>query len=213
MSRRPKKDGVYRIVHISNIRQVLEKGMFAANHPRASDTYRLIGNGRLTKQRRQHPAKPPATGVLGDYIPFYFGRHSIMLYQIHTGHGSVVKSTQDAIVYLLCSIDSLEAAGCTYYFTDGHAKNNHTRFFSNRTDLEKLDWEVITDKYWSNTEEDRDRQRRKQAELLVKSHVPVDCIDAIVVKTAAARAKIQEILVHLKLSINCVVKADGSFYY
>jgi hypothetical protein len=93
------------------------------------------------------------------------------------------------------------------------AIKKQTRFFTDRADLDKLDWSVISNRFWHNTIEDRDRQRRKQAELLVKGHVPPQCIDGIVTFGPAAQAKVQQIVLTLNLDIPTVNKDDGSFYY
>jgi hypothetical protein len=209
---RPKTDGVYRIVHIDNLPDILERGMFAANHPDKPGNYHFIGHPRLTQQREEYPVPLPDAGNLGDYVPFYFGRLSIMLYNIHTGHG-VQRVPREEIIYLLCTLDSLDAAGCTYCFTDGHAKSSQTQFFRQRADLDKVDWTVVNERYWQNTEQDRDIQRRKQAELLVFQHVPPKCIEHIVTYGEDAREKVLTCLENLNLSIGVTSKMDGTFYY
>jgi hypothetical protein len=209
---RPKKDGVYRIVHIDNLPGILERGMFAANHLDKPLNYRFIGHQRLTQQREVYPVPLPDGGNLGDYVSFYFGRLSIMLYNIHTGYG-VPKVAQEEIIYLLCTLDALDAAGCTYCFTDGHAKSKQTQFFWQRADLDKVDWALVNQRYWQNTEQDRDIQRRKQAELLVLGHVPPQCISHIVTCGEDAQAKVLEHLKNSNLSIGVTSKVDGTFYY
>jgi hypothetical protein len=72
-------------------------------------------------------------------------------------------------------------------FTDGHAKNHLTKFFNNLDKLDDLDWEMIRSQYWHNTEEDYDRIRRKQAEFLVKSHVPATCICGLIVLSKSSK--------------------------
>ena len=47
-------------------------------------------------------------------------------------------------------------------------------FYNHIDNLAKLDWNIISKQYWYNTEDDYDRMRRKQAEFLVKRHVPTN---------------------------------------
>ena len=203
--------GVYRIVHIDNLKDILVRGMFAATHPDRPDDYRFIGNKRLTLQRKTYRVSVPSGGELGDYVPFYFSKRSVMLYNIHTGYGGIEQTPQEQIIYVLCKLDSLEQGGCQYCFTDGHAKSNQTRFYTDRADLDKLDWDVLKARQWNNTLEDRDRMRRKQAELLVRYHVPVSCIDYLVVYNQATQRVVKQIVVDS--SCNVPVATKPLFYY
>ncbi|MBX2930289.1 MAG: DUF4433 domain-containing protein [Saprospiraceae bacterium] len=56
-----------------------------------------------------------------------------------------------------------------------------TRFFTDESGFDALGWDMIYAHHWRNTEEDTDRQRRKQAEYMVKGHVPVSCFAYILV--------------------------------
>ena len=56
-----------------------------------------------------------------------------------------------------------------------------TQFFNQPEYFAKLDWDTIYSEKWHNTQQDPDRQRRKQAEYLVKKCVPVDCFAYLLV--------------------------------
>ena len=75
----------------------------------------------------------------------------------------------------------MQATGLPFAFTNGHAYARYSKYFDQLSDLDKLDWEVIKAQQWSRTQDDNDRQRRKQAEFLIHQHVPVAAIAAIVV--------------------------------
>lgn len=64
---------------------------------------------------------------------------------------------------------------------------------------------------WKNNEEDFDRMRRKQAEFLVKDHVPVNCIGGIIVYNEEKKIHVQHIIDKLKLTIP--VKVNTNYYY
>ena len=70
----------FRIVHIDNIPHVVKYGLVHNDSPFASDSFVPIGDvsvmdARSTKQL-------PDGSFLSEYIPFYFGPRSPMLYNI-----------------------------------------------------------------------------------------------------------------------------------
>jgi hypothetical protein len=67
---RPKTDGVYRIVHIDNLPDILERGMFAANHLDKPCNYHFIGHQRLTQQREVYPVPLPDGVIWETMCPF-----------------------------------------------------------------------------------------------------------------------------------------------
>jgi hypothetical protein len=97
-------------------------------------------------------------------------------------------------------------------FTDGHAKNRLSSFYTHLEKLDEIDWSLRTATYWSNTDEDPDRQRRKQAEFLVKDYVPPACIHKLVVYNEAAKNYVQKIVAKTNQNIEIHVKMKH-FYY
>ena len=140
-----------------------------------------IGDKTLIQVRDELVLPIPPGGTMRDYVAFYFGAHSPMLYQIITGNDDVPKLQQGEIIYFVCQMSNIIEGQMPFIFTDGHARNHLSGHYSTVQDLNKVDWAMVKQKYWSNSEEDPDRQRRKQAEFLVHGQVPVDCIRAILV--------------------------------
>ncbi len=103
-----------------------------------------------------------------------------MLLNIITGR-NVPKLPQREIIYLCSEMSQVQALGLPFAFTNGHAYARYSNYFDQPNDLDKLDWDVIPAKQWNRTEDDNDRQRRKQAEFLIHQYVPVDAIVAVVV--------------------------------
>lgn len=66
---------------------------------------------------------------------------------------------------------------------------------------------------WNNNEEDYDRMRRKQAEFLVKEHVPVKCIGCIIVLNEEKRIFVQNLVDTLLPKIPVRVNPDNKYYY
>ena len=207
------KVNLYRIVHRENIAYILERGMFCIGHPFFDPNNIFIGNSTLTGQRHEYPILIEGYGSLGDYVPFYFGYRSPMLLNIATGYGQVVQRPQSDIIYIVCKLKYLIDKGCTYVFTDGHAKNNITRYFTDIEDLNQLDWTSINALAWRDTADNTDRRRRKQAECLIKSHVPPQCITALVVFDEPTKTAMKTLITEAGLEIGVHINPNGNFYY
>lgn len=205
---------VFRIVHVDNVEYLLTHGMFQRHHPQADPNYINIGDSSLIAQRNDYPVGiNPPNGHLGEYVPFYFGPLSPMLLNIKTGYRGIVQRPQSEIVYMVCSIDTIVEQCEEWCFTDGHAKNTITAFYNDLEYLGEVDWDVVSERHWRNTEEDFDRMRRKQAEFLVKNYVPVSCISSIVVFNETGKAFVDGIVTRLGLKIPVLVNPNNQFYY
>lgn len=79
--------------------------------------------------------------------------------------------------------------------------------------MSAVDWDMVSERHWSNTEDDFDRMRRKQAEFLVKHQVPINCINSIVVLNEARKTFVEEITTRLGLEIPVWVNTNNRFYY
>lgn len=64
-----------------------------------------------------------------------------------------------------------------------------------------------------NTEEDYDRMRRKQAEFLVKSHVPATCICGLIVLDADQENKAKEITQNAGLELPIYIDTKRKYFY
>ena len=205
---------LYRIIHIDNVEYVLTHGMFTRLHGKADPNYINIGDTALIVNRNDYPVPiDPPNGVFGDYVPFYFGPLSPMLLRIKDGNGGVQRRPQGEIVYIVCRTTDI-VDNCKHWcFTDGHAKNKLTEFYNDLSDLDQVDWNMVDQRYWGNKEEDFDRMRRKQAEFLVKDHVPVTCIKAIFAYNLEAMDAVKAIVDRLKLNVVVKVNPNNNYYY
>ena len=101
-------------------------------------------------------------------MPFYFGFLSPMMFRLKTGWVAGYREGQRPLIYLITTAQRIRDRGTPFVFTDGHGLANFTRWFDNLGDLEKVDWEMVYQRYWTDdVTGDNDRQRRKQAEFLV----------------------------------------------
>lgn len=72
---------------------------------------------------------------------------------------------------------------------------------------------MVSEQYFANKEDDFDRMRRKQAEFLVREHVPVNCIGSIVVLNEEKRVYLQQIVDKLGLAITVQINPKNKFYF
>lgn len=90
-----------------------------------------------------------------------------MLFALHKGYVEGYDQGQTPVVHLVSSVERIRATGHRFVFTDGHATMAFTRFFDEIRHLDQVDWPLMQETYWNDTDEDPDRKRRRQAEFLV----------------------------------------------
>ncbi len=165
----PNPAPIYRMIHINNLHVYLRRQMLhAPNHtPDDGLNYRTIHNLDIQNNRRITDIPCGSGGVIHDYVSFYFGPRSPMLYQLHTGRVDGYNEGQDPIIYLASTVQSVQESGARFVFSDGHGIALYTQWFDDLNDLDKVDWKAANAKYWHDTIDDMDRQRRKQTEFLI----------------------------------------------
>ncbi len=178
----------FRITHIDNIPYIDRVGFVLPDSPYASTTYRSIGDGNVISKRRT-----TIDGIdLTQYIPFYFGPRSVMLYVIQHGYNGVEKQKPEDIVYCVIKIADLIADDVECLFTDGHALSAFTCFYETQ-DLSSVNRLVscqdVYAHYWKS-EKDTDLKRRKEAELLIKTALSRDYIRGYVVYNEEAKQRL-----------------------
>lgn len=118
---------IFRLVHILNIPHILKYGIVSSSSPNKSEKYVPIGDDSLIVTRKDQLI-PDTTNRIGDFIPFYFGTKTPMLFTIQNGYNNVKKQKPEDIVYCVVRIDDIIEKGLTGYFTDGHARSANTQF-------------------------------------------------------------------------------------
>lgn len=176
----------FRITHIDNIPYIDSTGFVLANSQLASPCYTSIGDSSVIEKRKTN-----TQGIdLTQYIPFYFGPRSVMLYVIQHGYNGVQQQNAEDIVYTVIKIENLIKDRIECLFTDGHALSALTTFYTHEhlTSLNSIvSYNDVYAKYWLD-DDDLDLKRRKEAELLVKEHLPSQYISGYVVYNAKAKA-------------------------
>jgi ssDNA thymidine ADP-ribosyltransferase, DarT len=208
----PDRIFAYRMLHWDCVPDALDRGFYPKRHRGFLPPPKRIGDVDLADKRDAWLLRTPKAGTIGEHVAFYFAGHSPMLNKIRTGYGVPYVDQRD-IVYICCKLESLVAQGHPYLFTDGQANTKGTNEYTELTDLNKLDWTMIHEKFWKDTVEDRDRMRRKQAEFLVKGHVPVACFLGLYTFDAQRRADVQQLLNERGLNIPVRLDTNRNLYF
>ncbi len=142
------------------------------------------GDREIKERRRHTPVRVPPRGVVGEYVPFYFAPRSPMLYKIWRGGVPTYQEGQEPLVYLVSSLKTVDEHGLTWVGSDGNFAAPISEHTTDWARLEEIvDWPLMKERYWSDTEEDGDRMRRRMAELLVHKVFPLKSVEYLVAKT------------------------------
>lgn len=184
---------ILHITNVGNLPVILQLGGLWSNNHLPVGSPAPISSAHANIQARRAATAVPCGpgGSLHDYVPFYFGERSPMLYANHAGFAG--NGGQRPLVYLVSDVQSVAQAGCRWVFTDGHAEmlRGLTRAHISLAALPGLDWKAIGTRFWGA---DAETKRKKQAEFLVHRFFPWSLVREIVVVDAAMQAQVQGIL-------------------
>ncbi|MBO4784891.1 MAG: DUF4433 domain-containing protein [Lachnospiraceae bacterium] len=191
----------FRMTHIDNMPHIVRCGLVRASSPLRDENYVSIGDNQVINRRNESPVNGYH---LNDYIPFYFGPRSPMLYVIQHGYNGVCRVEPENIVYCVVGIDDLISNNVDCIFTDGHALSRLTTYYE-KTRLPSINEIVKSDDVYSslwNLESDPDLKRRKEAELLIKEDLSPQYVRGYAVYNEIAKQRLVDMGVALeKISI------------
>ncbi|MEM8484002.1 MAG: DUF4433 domain-containing protein [Bacteroidota bacterium] len=196
---------LYHITPISNLSRILEAGGLLPHNRLVAGAYTDVSHAHIQERRahRQIPCGP--RGTLHDYVPFFFCNRPPMLYSIHK------KGRQRDMIYIVTSIEKVRENNHRFVFSDGHAAMRFSNFYDNETAIENIDWPLMKATYWTDTVDDTDRQRRRQAEFLIHDFVPVSSWLGIAVQSQRMETSVKKILAEFDLDVYINIKND--WYY
>lgn len=187
----------FRITHIDNISYINKFGLVRVDSPQRDPNYVNIGDKKVIDVRASRDVKGYH---LNEYIPFYLGPRSPMLYVIQHGYNGVKLVKAEDIVYCVIRLDELVKNEVDCIFTDGHALSVLTSFYEKNM-LPRIDeivkYEDVYSSQW-NLDSDLDLKRRKEAELLVKDDLAPQYVKGFVVYNNAAKQRLLDIGVALE---------------
>ena len=205
---------IYRIIHHSNLPYILEIGKVTCpNHAQSNPAYRNIGNNEIIRTRSAKAVPLHADRTYLDYVAFYFGPRSIMLYNIRTGHGDVDRVPQDEIIYLVYDIAKIQGHGYDFFFTDGQANIITSKAYDNLADLDKIELAAAYARDFSAKAQfvDPDLKRKKHAEFQIYNAVDFDHIEEIIVLNQDWRIAVEDMLENY--SQTKPVRIDPNVYF
>lgn len=201
---------IYHFTHGANLAGILRVGELRCHASAAPATDIADTSIKRRRTRIRVPCGPG--GRVCDYVPFYFAPRSPMLFRIHSGGVEGYEDGQRPLVYLCSTTERVAEAGLRCVVTDGNASTAVTQFFADPGQLtEVVDWELMRARYWANTEEDGDRVRRRQAELLVYQAVPLELVEELVVIDDGVRCRVDELLAEAGRGLVVHVRRDWYF--
>jgi hypothetical protein len=206
---------IFRFMHIDNLKGCLDRGgMYAPTHwPDDGAVYRTIHNEEVQNARhvRRIPCGPG--GTIHDYVSFYFGYLSPMMLNLKTGRVPGYNEGQTPLIYLESSAQAVSESGGGFVFSDGHGIATFTEWFDDLGKLDRVDWNMVYQRYWGDNIDDMDRQRRKQAEFLVHRFCSWDLIERIAVINAAMQARVEAVLAEYAARMRRAVTVQRDWYY
>lgn len=201
----PSPTPIYRIIHIDNLDICLQRrGLYAPNFtPEDGLDYRTIYNTDIQRQRQAFCLNCGPRGTVHDYVPFYFGYLSPMLLQLKTGRVDGYLGGQEPIIY----------AGIGFVFSDGHGIAAYTEWYDDLANLNRVDWDMVYQRYWTDNVNDMDRQRRKQAEFLIHCFCDWNLICEIGVNNDRVRQQVEAVMNTYPSPMRKPVRVQNQWYY
>lgn len=211
----PNPTPVYRFIHIDNLKGYLARGgLHSPNHcPDDGLIYRTIHNEEVQNKRHVTDIPCGPRGTIHDYVPFYFGYLSPMMLNLKTGRVPGYDEGQTPLIYLVSTAQAVRDSGVGFVFSNGHGLATFTDWFDNLAQLDQVDWNMVYQRYWSDTLEDMDRQRRKQAEFLVHRFCDWSLIRTIGVINQDMKRRVEEILGAYPAALHKPVVVHPDWYY
>ena len=178
------------MTHIENIPHILQNGITHTTSEYANPDFVPIGDSSLITTRNKFILNNGTR--LGEYIPFYFGVRTPMLYVVQNGFNLVAPTSAENIVYCVSSVQKIIDLQLDFVFTDGHAVDGFSSQYT-VADIQNidtiLDKNAINAKYWKD-ENDLDKKRRKEAEFLVLGDISLHAILGYITYNENAKNKI-----------------------
>ncbi|MFO7760210.1 MAG: DUF4433 domain-containing protein [Dissulfuribacterales bacterium] len=216
MTTPPEKPKIYHITHVDNLASIIEANCIESDRLRSNkgQGQEAIGMTEI-KRRRLFEIRVSCytNSMVGDFVPFYFCPHSIMLFIIHKGNHVDMEyhGGQSPILHLQADMELVihwaEHQDVNWAFTDRNAGSYYADFFNRREDLNNVDWAAVR----STDFRDPMVKEGKQAEFLIHETFPWHLIEKIGVIDSYRKAYVEEILQHALHKP--IVKAERRWYY
>jgi hypothetical protein len=138
-----------------------------------------------------------------------------MMFRLKTGWVDGYSEGQEPLIYLVSTAQAVAASSVGFVFSDGHglAAVGLTQWFDGLVDLDKVDWSMVGERYWTDNDNDMDRQRRKQAEFLVYRFCDWSLIHEIAVIDAKRKRAVEDVFARFPADLHRPVDVRPDWYY
>jgi len=183
---------IFHITHVDNLPSIIGARCLWSDAQRISQGFgnTNIGYSHIKARRMVHAVTVSKGGTLGNYVPFNFCARSVMLFVVSRGHENYNQG-QIPIIHLVSSTDAIVASGRPWAFTDRHADLVYSNQYDLLADLNNVDWNVMSERYWNEPE----KKEKRQAEFLVHDYCPWEVIQEIVVINQEVKKAVEAALV------------------
>lgn len=192
---RPIPTPVFHFTRVEHLDTIVAQGVACDRQAQANGLLRIeVGNAGIKARRAQRLVPESPKGVVSDYVPFYFAPRSPMMYSIHRGNVPGYTEGTGRLVYLVTTLEALLEAGLDPILTDRNAVLQFASFHQLRMGEpvdDFIDWPLMKQPMWNNTDSDPDRMERRMAECLVHGAVPWSAIQYVGAKSDAVADEIR----------------------
>jgi hypothetical protein len=186
----PARPKIFHITHWRNLDGIVDSGSLWSDAKRIEIglNCELVGMASIKRRRlRELSVTSHPNTMVGEYVPFYFCPRSVMLFLLYRGNNPELnyRDGQGEIVHLQADlrsvVQSLEANGTQWAFSDRNAGSRTAQFWTQLGDLDKVDWMAVAANDWR----DMTVKEGKQAEFLVYESFPWTLVERIGVSNVA----------------------------
>lgn len=184
---------VYHFTHLRNLAGIVVDGIHSdATCRRERLTQVEIGSNAIRERRLRLPVgRVGPGGCVGDYVPWYFGPRSPMMFTLSKNNYEYQLGF-DEVVYLVSSVPTMVHLGCEWIASDRNAALSLAEFTDDEGELgEHVSWAVIGAEYWNDYVDGADL---RAAEFLVHDSVPWEAVESVVTRTAPTKTKVEGLI-------------------
>jgi hypothetical protein len=186
----PANPKIYHIVHVDKLASIVADGCLWSDAELVGRNVpgTVIGMNNIKERRMNKLTLASHPGLfVGQCVPFYFCRRSIMLFMIHMKNESLsYRGGQDEIVHLVADLQESVAwaqdNARRWAFTLSNAGACDFEDRANLGQLAEVNWDAVEENRWSGANVDPSIKRGKQAEFLVEHSFPWHLIKGIATK-------------------------------
>lgn len=180
---RPRDWFVWHFTHKDNLQSITGDGCLLPSS--RATPQRSVANeevkSRRTYQVRPDPSYPLST--VREHVPFYIAAKSPMLYVVTRPGPESYRTQSSDLVFMGLTLGDIVDAGLTWCVSNGNASSRYTQFSHDLVQMGGfVDFDLLCQRMWSETQEDPFRPGRRAAECLVLGRVPLNLVSVIVTR-------------------------------